>query len=201
MHFISTIRTTAAILVIVCAVSALLPSDTIAKQATNEQEITEQDTRFAETVEAIANEVAEYGLLLTRREKLDFAERVEAMVDSYGKDGYVWALESPEKFARAIRWLKAPEQTACLNGVEVAEDGQKIDISPKVVFHALVRQSDLRLSAGTIAGAKKALRDWGQQKARIHLRDSTYHNLRDLVGKTGKIAVMVSQINSSNSAK
>lgn len=67
--------------------------------------------RIAETVEAIATEVVEYGLLQTRHEKLEFAKRSEKMVLDATVLGYDNAQSFPQRFLVYLKWSKSKDRT------------------------------------------------------------------------------------------
>jgi hypothetical protein len=78
--------------------------------------ITTKDTALAPTIEAIASEVAEYGLLQTKQEKMDFAKKVQVGTDDNLEKGLKHAGTEVQRFLKGLIWLKDSKRDSLFDG-------------------------------------------------------------------------------------
>jgi hypothetical protein len=77
--------------------------------------ITTKDTALAPTIEAIASEVAKYGLLQTKQEKIDFAKKVQEDMDDNVSKGLKNSGTEGQLFLKGIQWLENPKRDSLFN--------------------------------------------------------------------------------------
>lgn len=121
--------------------------------SSNSNRLTSQDTPFAPTIEAIASEVAEYGLLQTRQEKLDFAKRIESVAKEYVMEGTindVSKFKLANYFAKGIEWAKSSDRDRYFEK-DTVRDGY----TRQRFLSALVNSPDFDESYGALSALAK----------------------------------------------